>query len=254
MNLEEYLMAYKKAGKLQPKEEKIRQTICAAKKTFFLWERKLMLSYHEFLWVQFKLMRKRWCVLQFVLLCVLGMAMASAYEESYVQRGAGVIAAIFIILMIPELWKNRSCGCMEIEEASYYSLRQIYAARMVLFGIVDVLLLTAFCAVVTLRMHVVFMSLLVQFLLPMLVTACICFGALCSKYIVSEAAAVILCVLWSAAWFAITINEELYAMITLPVWLALAGAAFGFLGIAVFRTLNHCSDYWEVGLDEIRTL
>ena len=254
MNLDEHLMAYKQAGKLRPQEEKLRQTICAAKKTFFIWEQKGMLSYHEFLWIQFKLLRKRWWVLQFALLCVLGMAMASGYGESYVQRGAGVMAAAFVILMIPELWKNRSCGCMEIEEASYYSLRQIYAARMVLFGIVDVSLITVFCAVVTLRMDVVFMSLLVQFLLPMLVTACICFGALCSKYIVSEAAAVIVCVLWSAAWFAVTVNEELYAMITLPVWLALAGASLGFLGFAVFRTLNHCNDYWKVGLDEIRAL
>ena len=33
---------------------------------------------------------------------------------------------------------------MEMESSSYYSLRQIYAARMLLFGAADTLLFTAF--------------------------------------------------------------------------------------------------------------
>ena len=50
----------------------------------------------------------------------------------------GVVATLFVILIIPELWKNRSCECMEIEATSYYSLKQVYATRMLLFGVTDV--------------------------------------------------------------------------------------------------------------------
>lgn len=248
MNLEEQLMAYKERGCVGVKEEKIQETIRRSKEAFWAAEQERMLSYHEFLWVQLKLIRKRWWIFQLLLLSVLGPLLAYAYEESYVQRSMGVMASIFIILIIPEFWKNRSCSCMEIEEASFYSLRQIYAARMVLFGIVDVLLVTAFCVTMTRAWHIEFTVLLVQFLLPMLVTACICFGTLCSRHIVNEAMAVILCVLWCAAWMAVTLNEKIYEVITMPVWMGCIGLSLIFLYITVYRTLNECGRYWEAEL------
>lgn len=246
MNLEEQLMAYKKWEQIESKEEKIQKTIRKSKEIFWASEKEKMLSYHEFLWMQFKLIRKKWWILQFLLLAVLEPMLVSAYEESYAGRSMGVMASVFVILIIPEFWKNRSCRCMEIEESSYYSLRQIYSARMVLFGIVDVLLLTIFCGTMTMGLHVEFSRLLVQFLLPMLVTACICFGTLCSRRIVNETIAVILCVLWCAVWMAVTLNEKIYAMVTMPVWIGCIGFSLIFLSISVYRTLNNCSRYWEV--------
>lgn len=253
MNPEEQLMDYKKKIRLEPRERNIQETIRKSKEAFFKAEQEKMLSYREFLWMQFKQIRKRWWMLQFMLLSILGAAMASEYEESYIERGMGVMASIFVILIIPELWKNRSCRCMEIEEASYYSLRQIYASRMVLFGLADVFMLTVFCTMAAIGFHMEVTGLLVQFLLPMLVTSCICFGTLCSKYIVDETTAIILCVLWCALWMFITLNEAVYRMVTLPVWMVCIGASFSFLCIAVYRILKDCDKYWEVGFDGIRT-
>lgn len=252
MNPKEQLMTYKKKGQMKPQAEKMQETIRKSKEVFFAAEQEKMLSYHEFLWSQFKMVQKRWWILQFLLLSLLGAALVSAYEESYIQRGMGIMATLFVILIIPELWKNRSCHSMEIEESSYYSLRQIYSARMVLFGIIDLLLLTVFCTTMTIGLNLEFMELLVQFLLPMLVTACICFGTLCSKHMIDETAAIILCVLWCGIWLVITLDEKIYTMITLPIWLICIGLSFGFLCIAIWRTLNNCSNYWEVGFDEIR--
>ena len=251
MNLDEQLMAYKKRAQIGSNEEKIQETIRRSKEAFFASEQERMLSYHEFLWSQFKLIRKKWWFLQFLLLFLPGAILVSAYEESYVGRAMGVIASVFVILIIPELWKNRSCNCMEIEEASYYSLRQIYSARMVLFGIVDVFLLTVFCGTMTIGLYIEFTRLLIQFIMPMLVAACICFGTLCSKYIIDETIAIILCVLWCAVWLVITLNEKIYTMITLPVWLVCIGFSFGFLCIAIYHSLNNCDNYWEVGFDGI---
>lgn len=251
MNLEEQLMAYKKGGLIEPHEGRIQETIRKSREAFFASEQERMLSYHEFLWSQFGLVRKRWWVLQALLLILLGTMLVSAYEDSYVQRGLGVMASIFVILIIPEFWKNRSCRCMEIEEASYYSLRQVYAARMVLFGIADLLLLTVFCGTMTMGLNIEFTRLLVQFLLPMLVAACICFGMLCSKYMVNETVAIISCILWCAVWLAITLNEKIYTIITLPVWLICIGVSICFLCIAIWRTLKDCDNYWEVGFDGI---
>lgn len=253
MNLEELLVTYKETAHPSPKEEKIQKTIQKSKEVFCAAEQTYMLSYYEFLWTQLRVIQKKWWGLQFLLLCMSGVILTSTCEESYIHKSVGIMASLFVILIIPEFWKNRTCQSMEIEEASYYSLRQIYAARMVLFGIVDILLLTAFCGTMTVGVHFDFTELLIQFLLPMIVTACICFGTLCSKRVLDETAAITLCIVWSAIWSLIVLSEKIYTMITLPVLLVVIGCALVFLGITVYRTLNNYNDYWEVNFNGIGT-
>ena len=163
------------------------------------------------------------------------------------------MASLFVILIIPELWKNRSCECMEIEAASYYSLKQVYAARLLLFGIIDTLLLTIFCGSASMKLHIELSELVIQFLFPLSVTACICFAILCSKYSFNEAFAIILCIIWSSVWLFIVLNESIYTRITIPLWFTLLGVSILFLAFTVYRILKRCNKYLEVSLDEIRT-
>lgn len=252
MKLEEQLRCYQRATRVRPEEAELRRAVQRARKAFYRAEERRRLSYREFLWAQFKTVQKRWWLLQFLLLCGLGAALPYArYGACYFQRGLGVAASLFVILIIPELWKNRSCQCMEVEGAAYYSLRQIYAARMVLFGGVDLLLLTVFCGAVTAGFGFDPVSLMIHFLLPVLVTACVCFGTLCSKYGFHETAAVLLCVVWSALWSVVVLNEKVYAAISLPVWMGLAAAALTALCVAVHRALRRCDQIWEVALHGI---
>lgn len=252
MNLEEALRRYQRATEARPEEGELQRAVQRAKKAFYRAEEHRRLSYREFLWIQFKVIQKRWWLLQFLLLCGLGAALPYAnYGACYFQRGLGVAASLFVILLIPELWKNRSCRCMEVEGAAYYSLRQIYAARMVLFGGVDLLLLTAFCGAATAGFGFDPVSLMIQFLLPMLVTACVCFGTLCSEYSFHETTAVALCLLWSALWSAIVLNEKVYAAISLPVWMGLAAAALTALCFSACRAVRQCNQIWEVALHGI---
>lgn len=244
-NLEEQLKAYKERTRTAPTEENIQKTIQTAKEAFYLAEQENVLPYGEFLWAQLKLIQKRWWLLQALLLCMAGAMMASSNWEDYIQRGMAVSSTLFVILTIPEFWKNRSCQSMEIEESAYYSLRQIYAARILLFGMADILLLTLFGNTAVLILHFPFEKLLVQFLLPAVITSCICFGTLSSKHRINETSAVILSILWSALWLPITLNEKIYTMITLPLWLGILGISLLFLAFAVYRILNHCEEYWE---------
>ena len=45
------------------------------------------------------------------------------------MRIMGISATIFVVLIVPEIWKNRRNGAIEIEQASYYTLRQICTAE-----------------------------------------------------------------------------------------------------------------------------
>lgn len=252
MNRKEQVRMYQEVIQVKVQEEKIQETICKSKNAFFMAEQERMLSYHEFLWTQLRVMQKGWWFLQFMILAVLWIALSSVRDEIYMKRSMGVAAALFVILIIPELWKNRSCQCMEIEVASYYSLKQIYAARMLLFGVTDVFLITLFLGTASAGLNIGLSELVVQFLFPLCVTAGMCFGILCSKYSSSETVAIILCIIWSAVWLFVVLNETVYTMVTVPVWLALLGAAILFLVFAVYRILKNCNQYLEVSLDEIR--
>lgn len=251
MNLEEQLMNYKKMLQTEPQEEKIQETVCKSREVFLVSEQEGVLSYFEFLMTQMKVIQKRWWFFQLLLLLGLWTLLAFEHEPWYVQRSMGVIASLFVILIIPELWKNRSCHSMEIEAVSYYSLRQIYAARMLLFGIMDILLITFFCQAASVGLHYELTQLMVQFLFPLSVTACICFGTLCSKYAFSETVAIAMCIMWSTVWLFIILNESVYVMLTFPMWCSLWGFVCICLAIAVYRTLKCCNQYWEVTFDGI---
>ncbi len=252
MNLEEMIGRYRETTQIKPQEKKIQETICMSKNAFFMAEQEKTLSYHEFLWTQLKVIQKRWWFFQFLILVALWIALSSIQDEIYITRSMGVAASLFVILIIPELWKNRSCECMEVEASSYYSLKQIYAARMLLFGIIDIFFITLFLGTISAGLHFELFELIVQFLFPLCVTACICFGILCSKCFFSETAAIILCILWSAVWLFIVVNESIYTIITIPIWLTLLGLAVLFLAFTVYRILKSCDKYLEVSFDEIR--
>lgn len=230
-------------------ESKIQRTIEISKAAFVCGEWERPMSRLEFLCRQSRYIKKRWWLLQAALLMALWAVLLLADEDRYIQRSMGVMASLFGIFIIPELWKNRSCGCMEIEAASYYSLRQIYAARMLLFGMVDILLVSLFCGTAAMGLHYELTRLMVQFLFPLSVTACICFGTLCSRYVVSEAMAIALCVVWSAVWMLLVLNEHVYGIITFPIWLCLLGLTVAYLSFLICRTLKNCNGYWEVSYD-----
>lgn len=53
-------------------------------------------------------------------------------------------ASLFAVLIMPELWKNRNTGAMEIEGTTFYTLRQMYAARIMAFALADGFILGIF--------------------------------------------------------------------------------------------------------------
>ena len=104
------------------------------------------LSRAEFLYQQSQYIRKRWWILQGGLLVLLWILLAVSESGVVVQKSMGVAAPLFAVLLLPELWKNRNAQATEIEGTAFYSLRQIYAARIFLFAMADFLLLFAFFA------------------------------------------------------------------------------------------------------------
>ena len=125
----------------------------------------------------------------------------------HIRRSLGIAAPLFVILILPELWKNRTYDAMEVEGTTFYTLRQVYAARLTLFAGVDLLLLTAFFIGASFFARVTVMELLIQFLLPFNVACCICFQTLYGGRNNSEAFSILLCSVWTGLWTLVVLND-----------------------------------------------
>ena len=79
-------------------------------------------SYFEFLYEQSRFIKKRWWVLQGGVLLYLWLWLSNnANDMKETMRLMGIFATMFVILIVPEVWKNRRNGAVEVEQASYYT-------------------------------------------------------------------------------------------------------------------------------------
>lgn len=227
---------------------RLQETIQKSKEAYYESEAENMLSDAEFLYQQSRYIHKRWWLLQGGVLLLLWIFLEYTKSSLYIRRGMGVAAPLFALLLLPELWKNRNAGAMEIEAAAYYSLRQIYAARIFLFALADLLLLCLFSFAVVLTGKVSAEEMVIQFFLPYAVTCCICFHTLYSRKIVSEAFALLLCILWCAAWTQLLLKENIYEAVSPAIWFMMLAAAVWYLGYCIYRGQKRCKEIGEVGM------
>lgn len=227
-------------------EKGLQDTLMQAKAAFYENEAGGHLSYKEFLYWQSKYIHKRWWILQCLLLLMLWAILKLNGSSYYIQRGMGVSAPLFAVLFLPELWKNRSSGALEIEGSAFYSLRQIYAARIFMFAIVDMILLCIFSMAAILTQKILPEEMLIHFFLPYIVSCCICFSTLYSRKAGSEAFAVALCMVWCGVWIQIVLNEKIYEAISFPAWCAMTAVAALYLGYCIYKGQKECKEMWEV--------
>lgn len=249
MTMEEKLKEYADSQEdMQVDEARVWKTIQASKEALYESEMEVPMSGLAFLFQQAGYIRKRWWLAQGIVLAVLWWLLFLGGNSAYMQRSMGIMTPLFTILILPELWKNQSSASMEIEGASYFSIRKIYAARMLLFAMVDVLLLTVFFLAAAVTLKLTAAQIVVQFFLPMNVTCCICFRSLSSNRSGSGYAALAVSLVWVAVWTLVIMKDEVYQRIAGPIWAAVVLFSVIYLIYSVRRVWKNCGQYWEVNL------
>lgn len=226
-------------------EFKIQKTIEVSKAAFVAGEAECTMSNMEFLYQQSKYIKKHWWLIQALLLFAVCVLLHLSESDFYVRRSLGVAAPLFVILILPELWKNRSCDAMEVEGTTFYTLRQVYAARLTLFAGVDLLLLTAFFFGASFFAQLTVWELLIQFVLPFNVACCICFQSLYGGRNNSEVFSILLCSIWTGLWVLVISNDAVYNAISVPVWIGLLIASFAYLGYSIHKGQKTIYKTWE---------
>ncbi|MDE6761353.1 MAG: hypothetical protein K2J90_11845 [Lachnospiraceae bacterium] len=209
-------------------------------------------SYFEFLYEQSRFIKKRWWGLQGAVLTVLWLLLQNL-DAGNRERIAGVLATAFALLIIPEIWKNRRFSAIEIEEAAFYSLRQICAARILLFAVVDLILVTVFFVITLNTIQISAYEIIINFLIPLNVSCCICFRLLCSQKFETEYAVVLVCAIWTGLWLAVLTHDTIYYMIAEPIWLVLVGLSFIYLFFCIEKSQHYCEIIMEDTINGIKT-
>ena len=226
-------------------EERVMETIAVSKSAFLSGEAEQMVSPGEFLFLQSRMIQKRWWFLQGLLLAFVCLFLCHMETDYLIRRALGLAGPLFVILILPELWKNRNFDAMEVECTTYYTIRSIYAARLALFAGVDLLLLSAFFVAASLVAKITLWEMLIQFLLPFNATCCICFRTLYAKRIRSEALAMLLCILWTGVWAMLIMNNAVYSVISVPMWIAALAASV----LGMCYTLCQGKEKWQQTLE-----
>lgn len=226
-------------------EEKIAKTICLSKAAFYRSEAATPLSRFDFLIQQSRYIGKRWWLLQGLLLALVLLLIHASKTPMYLQKCLGVTAPLFAVLALPELWKNRSSGAMEVECAAYYSLRQIYAARLTLFMGMDFLLISLFLLGVSCLGKLTLWEMLISFVLPFNVSCCICFSCLYRAKAFSQLLSVLLCLIWTFLWSQIVLTEGIYAAVSPLVWAGMLALSSLFLFYSVATGQQNIKQIWE---------
>lgn len=227
-------------------EAKIQKTIAASREAFLTGESERTMSHMEFLYQQCKYIKKRWWLMQGLLLAFVCFLLLGAETDALVRRTLGLAGPLFVILIYPEIWKNRSIDALEVECTTFYTLRSIYAARLTLFAGVDVAMLSVFYAGASLLTRLTLWQMLTQFLLPFNVTCCICFETLYSKRVHSQTLSLFLCILWAGVWSLLVLNNAVFRAISVPAWVALLTASVLFLGYTLYRGQRNWQSILEV--------
>ncbi len=204
-----------------------------------------MASYFEFLFEQFKFIKKRWWILQGGVLVLLWIMLADMDGGDNTVRVLGAMSVIFSILIIPEIWKNRIFSAVEIEKTAFYSLRQMCLARTLLFAAVDLVLLTFFFGISACTLQIPLYHIIIDFLIPFNVSCCICFRLMYSKWKDMEYIAVFLSIVCIFLWSFIVSSDFIYQKISMPVWTGLLTVSGIYLVYCIHRSHTDCEIYWE---------
>ena len=246
MKIDERLRMYAEQQKdTYVDDEKLQETVRKSKEAYWCRESEIGVSWLEFLYQQASCIQKCWWYAQGGVLLILWIVMSISESSFYTRRCIGILIPSFVILILPEFWKNKSNGAMEVEGTVYFSLNKIYAARTMLFAMVDVCLLSIFLIISSFTLQITLIDILKQFILPLNVTCCICFRSLCSKRTNQISFPLFYCLIWITVWTFVVLRTGVYENISVSVWCVMLGVSAVYLCYCIWRVCKSSRSYYE---------
>lgn len=220
-------------------EQHIQQTIERSIEAFWKHEKQQKPTLFDFLYTQFIYIQKRWWLLQIGCLLLLWIFLNLGFSQAIERKGIAIGIPIFTVLILPELWKTRQYRMEEIENSSVHTTKDIYVARLFLFGIVDLFGLTSLW-IFTFRQGIE--NLIFEMLIPFNGICILMLGSLTFFKGREFYLPISLSFLFTIGWVFLLSNEQLYASISYSLWCVLFIVSIGILAIIIYQLIHRCKE------------
>lgn len=172
------------------------------------------ISYMEFINSQSKYLDKRWWLIQLLLVTLTSFLLKDSYDILYMKKVLTIGAPLFVILILPEIWKNKNSNSLVIESSTYYSIRDIYFARILWYITIDLFFITLFYFFC----NITFKEFIINFMVPVNICGSICF--LCvtnNKYKYEHV--ILFFIIWTVIWLKLIEDLKIYYIFIKPFWI-----------------------------------
>ncbi len=219
---------------------KLNKTIECVQKLQRLNEEEKKCSLIEFLYYQLKFISKKVWALQMGILILFIIVFQYVYIDS---NAYGVICAIFVPVIVvtgmAEICRNIYGRMIEIENTTYFNIRKVVVARLLIVGMIDLLIITLMLVMMCHTQVVPIKALILYILIPLNSTSCIYFLILhkCRGYITQLSCATI-CILWSMGLVVLTKYQNIYERVQTSVWVVLIILSSAYLCYVVKELLG----------------
>lgn len=231
-------------------ENQMNQTITMVKLEYQKQMLSVPMNGMEFLFQQMILLKGTYWIKQ---IGILGFAiMAIIYLKSNssslnVMSYPAFFSPLLIIFSIPELWRNIETNSIEIENTTYFNLRKVYFARILLVGMFELILVSALTIMTVSIVGTSLQETIIYFFIPFNLICCICFTLLCHKKKVTTETLVLICCGGAAIlWYVMVNHYKVYELLQIRIWYVLLLLSFTYILYSIRRVLEMSRNYMEV--------
>ena len=181
--------------------QSLEKTIEKSKNIYINQERKKLVSDGEFILLQMKFINKKFWLFQITILIILAIFLINNTSNNVSINSStyfSVSIPLIVISSIPELYRSIQCNSFEIENCSYFSLKKVYLAKLIIMGMSDLLFATIVIFIASQSTKLPLYQLIIYFLVPFNSTCCICFTSLAySKKVTSQLGCISIGFIWT---------------------------------------------------------
>ena len=153
---------------------------------------------------------------------------------------------MFSVMIVPEIWKNRRFSAVEIEKNGILFTAPDLCCKDIAICSSGSGYDYSFFSISVYTLQISAYRIIIDFLVPLNVSCCICFRLLYSKWNDMEHIAVFLSISCILIWTLIVSTDSIYQKISVPIWVGLLIISFGYLIFCVHKSQCNCEINWEV--------
>ena len=116
--------------------------------------------------------------------------------------------------------------------------------------LIDLVLLTAFMGIGVASTEITMREMIIQFILPMVVTTCICLRLFTGHFARGMVPSIIASLFWLTLWTLVVLREDIYSKVSTSIWIILMIFALLYMCYCIYRIMKETGQMYTYNMIE----